>query len=210
VPYPQRGSGGLLATAGNLVFQGTVNGTFAAYRADSGDKLWETPVQQVPIAAPITYMVDGVQYVAVNAGWGGGLAHSTSAKSLGFPIASPRLLVFRIGGTAKLPMLADDGPGLVRPEDTKADAATIARGEKVYADNCATCHGEQARGGVKDLRRMSPETHAEFMDIVIGGKRREKGMVSFADVISQDDARAIHAYLIRRANQDWDSIVANK
>jgi len=210
VPYPQRGSGGLLATAGNLVFQGTVNGTFAAYSADRGAKLWETPVQQVPIAAPITYMVDGVQYVAVNAGWGGGLAHSTTAKSLGFPLSSPRLLVFRIGGAAKLPALANDGPGLVRPEDSKADGATIALGERVYADNCATCHGEQARGGVKDLRLMTPATHAEFMDIVIGGKRREKGMVSFADVISEADAKAVHAWLIRRANQDWDSIVANK
>jgi len=210
VPYPQRGSGGLLATAGNLVFQGTVNGTFAAYRADSGDKLWEAPVQQVPIAAPISYMVDGVQYVAVNAGWGGGLAHSTSAKSLGFPLATPRLLVFRIGGTATLPAAAAKGPELVRPEDTKADAATLAHGEKLFADNCSTCHGEQARGGVKDLRRMTPETHAAFMDIVIGGARREKGMVSFADVISPDDAKAIHAWLIRRANEDWDSIVANK
>jgi quinohemoprotein ethanol dehydrogenase len=63
---------------------------------------------------------------------------------------------------------------------------------------------------VKDLRMMTPATHAEFMDIVIGGKRREKGMVSFADIISQNDAKAIHTYLIRRANQDWDSIVANK
>ncbi len=72
VPYPVRGSGGLLATAGNLVFEGTSNGTFAAYRADTGEKLWEMPVQQVAIAAPITYRIGGEQYIAVNAGWGGG------------------------------------------------------------------------------------------------------------------------------------------
>jgi len=208
VPYPQRGSGGVLATAGNLVFQGTVNGTFAAYRADDGRKLWEMPVQQVPIAAPITYSVDGVQYIAVNAGWGGGLAHSTSAKALGFPLSSPRLLVFRLDGTAQLPAIAAAGPALARPPASTADAATIAHGEALYAAHCAACHGEQARGGIKDLRRMTPETHAEFLDIVIGGARREQGMASFADTIGTADAKAIHAYLIHRANEDWDTLSA--
>lgn len=203
VPYPQRGSGGLLATAGNLVFQGTVGGTFAAYSADTGKKLWETPVQQVPIAAPISYMLDGEQYVAVNAGWGGGLAHSTSAKSLGFPLSTPRLLVFKLGGTARLPALAGASPALVKPADTTASPETIARGEQLYAQHCATCHAEQARGGIKDLRRMSPATHAEFLDIVLHGKRREKGMASFGDVLGNEDAEAIHAWLVRRTNQDW-------
>jgi quinohemoprotein ethanol dehydrogenase len=207
VPYPVRGSGGILATAGNIVFQGTVGGTFAAYRADTGEKLWEMPVQQVPIAAPISYMIDGEQYIAVNAGWGGGLAHSTSAKSLGFPLSpSPRLLVFKLNGTAKLPALEGEGPKLARPEDTKASPEIIALGEKLYAQHCAACHGERAEGGIKDLRLMSPSTHAEFMDIVRGGKRREKGMASFADLLSDDDAKAIHAYLIRRANEDWKGI----
>lgn len=114
--------------------------------------------------------------------------------------------MFKLGGTVKLPELAAPVPELVRPVETDASAEIIARGEQLYAQNCAACHGEQARGGVKDLRRMSPATHAEFLDIVIGGKRREKGMASFADVLSQDDAAAIHAYLIRRANQDWDGI----
>jgi quinohemoprotein ethanol dehydrogenase len=207
VPYPVRGSGGLLATGGNLVFQGTVGGTFAAYRADTGEKVWEMPVQQVPIAAPISYSIGGVQYIAVNAGWGGGLAHSTTAKSLGFPLSpSPRLLVFKLGGTAQLPEIEGSGPELVKPADTNASAETITRGEQVYAQQCSACHGEQARGGVKDLRRMSPETHSEFLDIVLGGKRREKGMASFADLVSKPDAEAIHAYLIRRANEDWASI----
>ena len=207
VPYPVRGSGGLLATGGNLVFQGTVGGTFAAYRADTGEKLWEMPVQQVPIAAPISYRIGGVQYIAVNAGWGGGLAHSTTAKSLGFPLSpSPRLLVFKLGGTVQLPEIEGAGPELVRPADTTASAEIIARGEQVYAQQCSSCHGEQARGGVKDLRRMTPGTHGEFLDIVLGGKRREKGMASFADLISKADAEAIHAYLIRRSNEDWASI----
>lgn len=169
------------------------------------------PVQQVPIAAPISYMVGGVQYIAVNAGWGGGLAHSTSARSLGFPLSpSPRLLVFKLGGTAQLPRIEGAGPVAVRPADTTASAEVVARGEQIYAQQCAACHGEQARGGVKDLRRISPATHGEFLDIVLGGKRREKGMASFADLVSRPDAEAIHAYLIRRANEDWAKIEAGE
>lgn len=205
VPYAVRGSGGLLATAGNLVFEGTSAGTFAAYRADTGEKLWEMPVQQVPIAAPISYRIGGEQYIAVNAGWGGGLAHSSSAKSLGFPISAPRLLVFKIGGTAELPPI-EAAPELVRPVDTTASTAVLARGEALFDQNCSTCHAERARGGVKDLRRMTPATHAEFLDILLRGTRREKGMASFADVLSKQDAEAIHAYLIRRANEDWAEI----
>ena len=75
VPYPRNGSGGVLATAGNLVFEGTIGETFAAYRATDGVKVWEMPIQNIAIGAPISYSLDGEQYIAVNAGWGGGTAH---------------------------------------------------------------------------------------------------------------------------------------
>ncbi len=104
-PIRSKGSGGVLATAGNLVFQGTISATLAAYRADNGKKVWEMPVQNVPVAAPITYMVDGEQYVAVNAGWGGGLAHVERSNYTKLFLGKPRLLVFKIGGKAKLPPL---------------------------------------------------------------------------------------------------------
>lgn len=206
VPYPIRGSGGLLATAGNLVFQGTVRGTFAAYRADTGVKVWEMPVQQVAIAAPISYMLAGVQYIAVNAGWGGGIAHSTSAKSLGVALSAPRLLVFKLGGKVLLPQDAAPAAALVRPIAVAVPPGVLASGEQLYARHCMTCHGESARGGVKDLRRMSPETHADFKAIVLGGKRRELGMASFSDVLTNSDVAAVHGYLINRANDDWDEI----
>ena len=96
--------------------------------------------------------------------------------------------------------------GLLVALSATASAETVAHGEQVYAQQCATCHGEQARGGIKDLRRMTPATHAEFLDIVLRGKRREKGMASFGDTLSQADADALHAYLIHRANADWSEI----
>jgi quinohemoprotein ethanol dehydrogenase len=206
-PDEQKGSGGALVTAGNLVFQGKIGTTFAAYRADTGEKVWEMPVQQVPIAAPITYMVDGVQYIAVNAGWGGGLAHVERSNYSKLFIGKPRLLVFKLGGTAKLPPMPKESvevPELAPPPKLTASADVVAKGEQLYGQNCALCHGVAARGGVKDLRHMSPQTHADFLAIVLGGKRAANGMASFSDVLSKEQAEALHQYLIARANEDWD------
>jgi quinohemoprotein ethanol dehydrogenase len=80
----------------------------------------------------------------------------------------------------------------------------VARGEALYAANCGLCHGAAARGGVKDLRHMSPDVHGEFLAIVLDGTRAAQGMASFADVLSRDEAEAIHHYLIARANADWN------
>ena len=72
-----------------------------------------------------------------------------------------------------------------------------------FAQTCAVCHGQNAIGGVKDLRHMTPETHAKFDDIVLRGIYLEKGMASFSDLLDEDQVKAIHSYLIARANEDW-------
>jgi quinohemoprotein ethanol dehydrogenase len=206
-PVEQKGSGGVLVTAGNLVFQGTIGTTFAAYRADTGEKVWEMPVQQVPIAAPIAYEVGGEQYIAVNAGWGGGLAHVERSQYSQLFLSKPRLLVFKLGGTAQLPPLPRSSmqvPELSPPPALTGTPAQVALGERLYGENCALCHGPAARGGVKDLRHMMPATHAAFLDIVLEGSRAANGMASFADVLSRDEAEAIHHYLIARARDDWE------
>ena len=203
VDYPRNGSGGVLATAGGLVFQGTIDKTVAAYRATDGKKLWEAPAQNVPIAAPITYAIDGQQYVAVNAGWGGGLAHIEGFRFKDLKVSKSRLLVFKLGGKASLPTF-DDAPTLaIAPPPVTATAEQIAAGQTLFGKNCSICHGVEARGGIKDLRQMSPQTHAQFQDIVIGGARQSKGMASFGDLLSKADAEAIHGYLTKRANDDW-------
>jgi quinohemoprotein ethanol dehydrogenase len=207
VAHPQNGSGGTLATAGNLVFQGTISASLAAYAADSGRKLWEMPVQNIAVAAPITYMVDGEQYVAVNAGWGGGLAHVERAKYSHLFLGKPRLLVFKLGGTAKLPPLPPESrivPELAPPPKPTGTPAQIAQGEQLYGTHCRLCHGVAARGGVKDLRHMSEATHRDFDEIVLGGKREKNGMARFADTLSPAEAEAIHHYVTARANADWD------
>jgi quinohemoprotein ethanol dehydrogenase len=202
VQLPRHGNGGVMVTASNLVFEGTTKQTFAAFDAKTGKVLWEMPVQSAPVAGPITYMLDGVQYVAVNAGWGGGAAQIERGAGIEMPRSSARLLVFKLGGKLALPPLKPEEKA-PEPPPVTASEAQIARGATLFAETCAVCHGQQAIGGVKDLRRMTRDTHAKFNDIVLKGTYLEKGMASFADLLKPEDADAIHGYLIARANEDW-------
>jgi PQQ-dependent dehydrogenase (methanol/ethanol family) len=101
------GDGGVLATAGNLVFQGTSRGTFAAYRADAGERLWQATVATGVIAAPVSYTVDGEQFVAVLVGNGTALAHlpGEEPRAVETDRSMASLLVFGLDGHAELPAL---------------------------------------------------------------------------------------------------------
>jgi PQQ-dependent dehydrogenase (methanol/ethanol family) len=195
-------NGGVLSTAGGLVFQGRADGHLAAYAADTGAELWSTPTYTGIIAPPVTYEVDGEQYVAVLAGWGGafGLASGVPPQA-GNRSSHGRLLAYRLGGSATLPEPpARDALG--EPPPQTADAATIDRGEALYHAHCAVCHGPGASGSgvLPDLRRMQEETHAAFDAIVLRGAFAGKGMVGFSHVLDEAGAAAIHAYLIRQAH----------
>ena len=88
--HPSTWNGGVLTTAGNLVFQGRSDGYFAAYAADTGELKWETPVYTGIVAAPVTYAIDGEQYVAVIAGWGGSFTLFTGRTAAQGQMSSPR------------------------------------------------------------------------------------------------------------------------
>ena len=196
-------NGGMLATAGNLVFQGNSVGDFAAYTADSGEKLWSTPAQTGIVASPVTYSIDGEQYVTVLAGWGGSLAlfGGEMAAAAGVRNIS-RILTFKLGSTGRLPdieapMLQADPPPRVE------DEVLIALGKQRYADRCMVCHGDGVVGGgvVPDLRYMDVEKHQMWQGIVLGGLHRERGMVSFAGALTPEESTAIQAFVIERAHQ---------
>jgi quinohemoprotein ethanol dehydrogenase len=203
VPHSRPGSGGVLSTAGNLVVQGSPDRKLVVYSADKGEKLWEMFVQQVPIANAITYLLDGEQYIAVTAGWGGGMALvEMSANKAPLHVSTARLLVFKLDGKATLPELAP--PSKIPPPPlARAPEELVKQGQAVYDRVCARCHGQNVRGGLKDLRYMTRETHAQFNDIVLKGTRKEKGMASFADLVSPQEVAAVHAYVTARANEDY-------
>jgi len=202
--YKSAWNGGTLSTAGGLVFEGTADGRFVAYRATDGKPLWESPAGTGVIAAPITYLVDGEQYVTVMAGWGGAfpLAYGEAAAKAEVTSVG-RVLTYKIGGKAPLPPSEpyDISPPPPPPITVKATRQELRQGGLLFHEWCAVCHGLKAVAGgvVPDLRKSTAETHASFGDIVVGGIREPKGMPSFADVLSREDARLIQAYVVARA-----------
>ena len=207
VSYVGPSNGGTLATAGNLVFQGTAAGDFDAYAADTGKRLWSIPVQTGIIAAPMTYSVGGEQYVAVMAGWGGvwDIATGVLANKSGTTRNISRLLVYKIGGTAKLPAPPPLKAMPFDPPPITAPVAVSTAGGTLYGRYCFACHGDAAvAGGLNpDLRHSGMiNSAANFKKIVLDGAYKQQGMVSFAADMSPEEAESIRAYLIKRANED--------
>ncbi len=200
-------NGGTLATAGNLVFQGNAEGNFVAYSADSGKTLWSFPAQTGVIAAPMTYTVDGEQYVAILAGWGGvwDTAAGILASKAGSTRNISRLLVFKLGGSAKLPAPPPTAKQVLDPPPFTGTAQQVARGAELYARYCSACHGDAAiAGGLNpDLRHSGAIGYPDTIkSIVIDGALSHNGMVSFAKALRPNDAEAIRQYLVKRANED--------
>jgi quinohemoprotein ethanol dehydrogenase len=206
VERPGPWNGGTLSTAGNLVFEGTASGNFEAYRADTGEKLWSFAAQTGVMAGPVTFAINGEQYVAVLAGWGGVFplaAGEVSFKS-GRVRNISRMLVFKLGGTANLPALEPlQQPAVVTALPNRASNATVHTGEALFQRYCAACHGDVAvSGGVlPDLRYSSTLENDEWFSDVLGGMLQSEGMVSFAKELSRKDAADVRAYVIFRRNQ---------
>ncbi len=194
--------GGVLATAGGLVIQGDASGNLNAYSADTGARIATIALGTSMMAAPITYRVNGVQYIAIVAGYGGGQVTAGAAldpQSADYRYGNEgRVIALKIGGPApSLPALYTE-PALPEPPARPADAAQIAAGEVLFNRYCSRCH-LMARGNFPDLRYMSAATHALFGNIVLGGAYQAKGMGRFDDVLSAADAQALHSYVIDQA-----------
>ena len=194
--------GGILSTGGNLVVRGDAAGFLNVYAADSGKLLKRIDVGSSIMAAPMAYRVNGTQYISVMAGYGGGVLF------LPFPENSAphkyendgRIITFRLdGGETPKPALATDRPH-DPPPPREGGAATIAQGEVLYNRYCSRCHSF-GRGLLPDLRQLPRTTHSIFYEVVLRGVYQAKGMARWDDVLSTEDAHAIHAYLVDQAWQ---------
>ena len=197
-PKGPRATSGVLATGGNLVFMGNSNGKqLSAYNAKSGDKLWTFDAQTAVYAAPITYELDGVQYVAASVG-------GTSGNDYYAPTYA-RMLVFKVGGTVKLPTPAPYTPPQLNPPPSTASAEIIARGNQVYEQHCSVCHGA---GAVQQRSSFPNLTYTPFLNsqegfdqVVLKGVKLERGMGNFSDRLNAADSAAVREYIISRANE---------
>ena len=190
---------GLLATGGGIVFKGERNGLLALDAVD-GTVLWSSiDTQTGVVAAPVTFEIEGEQYVAVVAG--------RSDSNYYAPDYS-RLLVFKLGADEQFPPAISYTPPELDPPASVAPADQIARGENLYLDNCWICHETPGNAGGVGRRGLFPElvfgaalgSSELFSAIVIDGVRSQNGMVSFANVVDAQGAEDIRAYLIERAN----------
>ena len=182
VEYGAYWNGGTLATAGDLVFQGTALGDFIAYDAATGAKLWSGYAGTGIVAPPITYSLDGKQYVSVMAGWGG--AFPKKFRSFG------RILTFTLGGSATPP--SRTAPRRVTAIASTATPDQIAAGAKLYSAYCVRCHGGATV--LPDLRRSAP-TVLSGLDKILDGALVERGMPRFPEFDTPMIAQ-LRAYLL--------------
>lgn len=195
-------NGGALATAGNLVFQGTVDGHIKAYNAQTGAELWSFNNQAATLAGPISYEVDGQQYIATLASYGtvfflnAGFAAPQEGHNL-----NGRVNVFRIGGTASLPPLDLARLPMPEPPNLRLSAAAMAQGSGLYNVHCAVCHGAAAvTGGVlPDVRRSTALADAGAWREIMHGGRTALGMPNFEEWVSPAEAELIRAYVAAQA-----------
>jgi quinohemoprotein ethanol dehydrogenase len=187
-------NGGTLATAGDLVFQGSADGRFAAYHAATGQKLWESPTGTGVVAAPVTYLVDGKQYVSIAVGWGGvyGLAARASEKQ-----GPGTVFTFAVGGTAKLPDFVQYRMGALL-QGVKYDPTHYADGTALYVSNCAFCHGVPGvdRGGnIPNLGYSATETIANLEKFLFKGPFTDRGMPDFTGKLTAEEVEKIKAFV---------------
>jgi quinohemoprotein ethanol dehydrogenase len=195
-------NGGILSTAGGLVFQGAAEGRFEAFNAATGEKVWSYETQNGIVAAPMTYRVGGDQYVAVMVGYGGAI--------IAAPIAAPdrpvslkgRLMVFKLGGTAQATPYDIPEPLAIDLTDVSSTGNPQA-GFGVYMRHCQVCHGASATGGLLPDLRRSPimADQASWRRVVWDGANASRGMVSFRQWISEADMENIRAYVIQESRR---------
>jgi quinohemoprotein ethanol dehydrogenase len=207
-------NGGTLSTAGNLVFQGTAEGTFDAFAADTGKPLWSFNAQGSIQAAPTTVEIDGEQVILVASGNSGSAAigpylarYSTTPKS-----RSPsRLLAYKLGATGSVPAtVVEEIPKPPLPRQP----TDLAKKGSVYFESqfCTDCHGlgvEDVNSSIPDLRTASAQTFAQLSAIVLGGARLDKGMPAFP-ALPADQLKAIQAYILNEAWTAYDAQEAHK
>lgn len=187
-------NGGTLATAGKLVFQGTADARLMAFDADTGKVLWQSPMGTGVIAAPVTYEVDGEQYVSIAAGWGGVFGQSQRASENNTP---GTVYTFKLNGKAAMPAFTQHQAGNLL-SGVKYDPAHVEEGTALYVSNCLFCHGVPGvdKGGNLPNLGYVDRMFIENLDrFVFNGPFTSLGMPDFTGRLSAEDVEKIKAFI---------------
>jgi quinohemoprotein ethanol dehydrogenase len=206
VPIDTIWNGGTLTTGGDLVFQGTGDGWFSAYDATSGKRLWRFNAGLGIVGAPISYAVNGKQYVSVLVGYGGTTAALSDFLNVGWKYgAQPRrLLTFSLDGKAVLP--PSPGPDMevhaVDDPSIQIDEADVKAG-RAMSIACIACHGvglKAAGSPAPDLRESQIALNQDaFKEVLKGGALAERGMPQFD--FTDNQVRQLYAYVRATARE---------
>ena len=202
-------NGGVLSTAGGVVFQGKLNGEFVAYDAATGEALWRHDVKSGAASGPGTYALDGEQYVTITTGWGSAYALAAGyAFEKALPPSVGKVVTFKRGASQEIADVEAPLMDQTIKAERFGDTAMIEAGLVHYSRNCMVCHGPFAvsSGVLPDLRwsayTASPEA---WSAVLLEGNLNDIGMVSFADVLDAGDAEAIRAYIVAQAHSEGDT-----
>ena len=200
--------GGVLSTAGGLVVQGSIDGTLRVLDDATGALLKEIDVGTALIAAPMSYRVGGVQYIAITAGSGGGGWFAWSPDNVAYTRGNAnRVLAFRLdGGTTPVPPALPPVSPLPQPPDGVGTPDEVQAGAGLFAINCAHCHANAPRAPVPDLRRSGLlRDEAAFQGVVRGGALQTRGMPRWDDLLSAEDVHRIRSWLVAVAREAYAS-----
>ncbi len=201
IELPGAWPGGVLATAGDLVFQGRMDGYLVAYDARSGAEVWSFKTAAPVVAPPISYSVNGRQYITVltgNGSQGGGILATGNAAYRTDYTLPRRVLSFTLEGDASLPAFVMPARVPPRDPDFTPEPGRVQAGAMAYANNaCLVCHGMNAIGGgaAPDLRYSSMILSADaFRAVVREGSLKARGMTP-SPTISDAELADIRHYL---------------
>ncbi|MEQ8234040.1 MAG: PQQ-dependent dehydrogenase, methanol/ethanol family [Gammaproteobacteria bacterium] len=212
---PPQWNPGTMTTAGKLVFQGRADGRFVAYHAETGEVLWSVELGHGISAPPVTYSVDGKQYVSLLVGWGGaGLIAGTLAAQHGwkYGVHPRRLYTFALDGKGSVPPSPPRSFAQpLDPADFVIDEQLAAYGQHVYAQSCFLCHGGGAvsGGNAPDLRESPIVLGREsFRAVVVEGAKRMNGMPRFKHFTERELDGLMH-YVRKMARKANAQVAAN-
>ncbi len=204
---------GTLTTAGNLVFQGRSDGRFFAYDALTGATLWHTDLGLGISAPPITYRLDGVQYVALLVGFGGGVAGQLTdyQADLGwsYGVHTRRLVTFAIDAETELPK--QPPPHAVTPlveVGFEISNEAASRGQTVWNESgCGNCHGKNvvAAGMAPDLRASAVPLSTEAFTSVVRDGARTARMMPANPLLSDRELADLMQFIRQQAHSGHSS-----
>jgi len=199
-------NGGTLTTAGNLVVQGRSTGELSIYAADSGEKIWSFDAQNGIQAQPISYLVDGKQYISLLVGWRGS-SYSGEGKRWDYHTQKRRLLTFALDGQAQLPAYQETTSPIIDVPDFDVDETKAAAGKVLFNRTCSICHGGNAKAGgaAPDLLRSAVPTNLDLLVAVVQqGSLKSRGMPRYEE-LSTAEVENLQHYIRKTARESLDT-----